>query len=465
MSRRPRFHVTAPKHWLNDPNGPLYWNGRWHLFYQHNPAAPAWGPPHWGHVSSTDLLTWQRHPIALAPSTDGPDRDGCWSGCARVVDGVPTIFYTGVVGDSDDTRVESVMRATPLDRDLVRWVKDPDPVIKGPSEAPDTGFHRDPYLLHDGGDDYLLLGSSTHGPDGPTGTVLIYRGGPDGTWTFDGVMFDGAADWVVDTGPLWECPQLLRFPAGDVLIVSVQDPRHEKPLCHVIAFTGRFGGGRFLADQAQLIDRGHLFYAPAALSVRDRWLIWGWVQDPSPDLGPSNPNRCVGALSLPREVTLEHGRVQVSPAAELIGLRVKSQARKDFELDQPSSRRHVAVPSSAELTFAVSGPGALRLDFGRSWAGEQAQLVIDQPLERSQVRVYVDGDIIEVYAPGQIPYTTRAQPHERDGITFAALRGPVQVTDVMCHELKAELPGEQIAPNQPSRSGRSRESNASSALS
>jgi beta-fructofuranosidase len=440
MSTRSGIHVTAPKHWLNDPNGPLYWNGRWHLFYQHNPDAPAWGRPCWGHVSSTDLVTWHRHPIALAPSDGWLDGDGCWSGCARVVGGVPTIYYTGVVGHTDDIRIESVMRATPADENLVTWIKDPAPVIKGPAEGADTGFHRDPYTFHDDGREYLILGSSIHGPVGPAGAIVIYRGNPDGTWSHNGIKFDGSGEWDVKTGPLWECPQLLRFPDGDVLIVSVQDPAYERPLRHAIAFTGRFADGRFAASRVQLVDRGDLYYAPAALSAGDRWLTWGWIQDPSPDLGPSNPDRCVGALSLPREVTIERGRVVVRPAAELVGLRLRAHVRVGFDLHPSSPPSSVEVPAVAELTFTVSGPGGLELDLGRTWAGKRAGLVIDQPSEQAQVRVYVDGNIVEVYVPGQMPYTTRVERHDCPGITMQARDLPVRVTDVTCYEMKTALP-------------------------
>jgi beta-fructofuranosidase len=60
----PRLHVTGTSNWINDPNGPVHWNGVYHLFFQANPAAPRWGRPQWGHVSSDDLVRWRRHPTA-----------------------------------------------------------------------------------------------------------------------------------------------------------------------------------------------------------------------------------------------------------------------------------------------------------------------------------------------------------------------------------------------------------------
>ncbi|KAF6264643.1 glycosyl hydrolases family 32 N-terminal domain-containing protein [Scenedesmus sp. NREL 46B-D3] len=82
----PVFHVAPSQGWVNDPNGPLFYNGRYHLFYQHlsNSACWSWGLS-WGHVSSSNLVHWTRHPPALLPAQHGSDSDGCFSGCAAVL--------------------------------------------------------------------------------------------------------------------------------------------------------------------------------------------------------------------------------------------------------------------------------------------------------------------------------------------------------------------------------------------
>lgn len=77
----PIFHLAPPAGWMNDPNGLIYFNGRYHAFFQHHPASAYQGPMHWGHATSTDMLHWQHEPIALAPG-DKYDRDGCFSGSA-----------------------------------------------------------------------------------------------------------------------------------------------------------------------------------------------------------------------------------------------------------------------------------------------------------------------------------------------------------------------------------------------
>ena len=83
---------------MNDPNGPFYCSGRYHVFYQHIPEGCEWDfGIVWGHAISTDLVHWEHLPNALKPDPGGLDADGCFSGCAIVdTDGTPTILYTGV---------------------------------------------------------------------------------------------------------------------------------------------------------------------------------------------------------------------------------------------------------------------------------------------------------------------------------------------------------------------------------
>ena len=68
---RPQFHFSPKEKWMNDPNGMIYVKGVYHLYYQHNPSASVWGPMHWGHATSKDMLNWQHQPVALYPDSLG----------------------------------------------------------------------------------------------------------------------------------------------------------------------------------------------------------------------------------------------------------------------------------------------------------------------------------------------------------------------------------------------------------
>ena len=99
---RPDFHLCSRVGWMNDPNGFSYHNGMYHMFYQYYPYESKWGPMHWGHAVSRDLLHWEHLPAALAP--DEPyDRDGCFSGSALTLpDGRQLLMYTSVVKERQE---------------------------------------------------------------------------------------------------------------------------------------------------------------------------------------------------------------------------------------------------------------------------------------------------------------------------------------------------------------------------
>lgn len=99
-NERPLFHVTPPVGWMNDPNGFSVYNGKVHLFYQYHPYSTEWGPMHWGHQVSVDLIRWEQLPVAIAPDTIY-DAEGCFSGTAIEKDGEHVLIYTSVMKNPD----------------------------------------------------------------------------------------------------------------------------------------------------------------------------------------------------------------------------------------------------------------------------------------------------------------------------------------------------------------------------
>ena len=103
---RPGFHLTGNVGWINDPNGFSYYKGKYHMFYQAYPYGNHWGPMHWGHAVSSDLLTWERLPYVMAPDREY-DNFGVFSGSGlELADGRHLLMYTGVreepAGESED---------------------------------------------------------------------------------------------------------------------------------------------------------------------------------------------------------------------------------------------------------------------------------------------------------------------------------------------------------------------------
>src|SRR5215471_3848317 len=177
---RPQFHLLPPKNWMNDPNGPIFWNGLYHMFYQYNPNAAVWGDMHWNHAVSEDLIHWRHLPIALAPTPGWADADGCFTGSAVNDNGTATILYTGVksvdpelatLRDGQHSFREVQCLATSTDPQLRMWAKWKTPVVQPPDDARLTGF-RDPFLWRERDQWFLGVGSGVRKEGG---RVLLYR--------------------------------------------------------------------------------------------------------------------------------------------------------------------------------------------------------------------------------------------------------------------------------------------------
>ena len=114
-SLRPAYHARPKLHWINDPNGPVFYKGLYHLFFQYNPNASVWGDMHWGHLCSEDLVNWRELPVALAP--DEPYDEGgvfsspwFWVGTAVVAAGVAAGITAAAVSGGQQTCVCVITR-------------------------------------------------------------------------------------------------------------------------------------------------------------------------------------------------------------------------------------------------------------------------------------------------------------------------------------------------------------------
>lgn len=139
--RRPRFHFTSQRGWLNDPNGLVYFQGEWHLFYQHNPYGWNWGNMHWGHAVSRDLLQWQELPTALYPREWG---DWAFSGSAVVDHQNTSGFKTGeepalVAAYTSTGRGECIAFSNDRGRTWTEY--DKNPVVKHAGRDPKIIWH------------------------------------------------------------------------------------------------------------------------------------------------------------------------------------------------------------------------------------------------------------------------------------------------------------------------------------
>lgn len=423
---RPQLHVCPDRGWVNDPNGPIRWGGRYHLFFQHNPVGPVHGSICWGHVSSDDLVTWRPEPIALAPSPGGPDAAGCWSGCVVDDGGVPTAVYTGL---ASDVPMSATVCLAVGDDDLRGWRPESVPVAEPPASYHLAGF-RDPFVFEHAGHRYAVVGA---GRSDGTALLLLYRCDDLRVWTPLGVLLDArSAEHVgapeVWTAEIWECPQLFRLQDRWVLVLSLVA---EDSLTRVAYLVGDLDttpqGIRFRPVGGDLLDHGHDYYAPAALVEPGRVLLWGWSWEDR-DQDRVDAAGWAGVLTWPRELALgPEGRLVARPAAELEDLRgspmessltAASTALPDGPVEievslssQPATLRLGADGAALSLTVIA---GEVRLDrdvHEESRRGWRTTAALSG--EAPTVRLVLDGSIVEVYVEGGPTYTERMYPQGR----------------------------------------------------
>ncbi len=435
---RPTFHYLPPANWMNDPNGLIQWNGKYHLFYQHNPEVAAHYAMHWGHAVSEDLIHWQDLPLALTPTPGGPDETGCFSGCAVVNNGVPTFVYTGVRGEQHEIQTQCL--ATSRD-DLLTWKKYAgNPVISQvPAEAKQNRDFRDPFVWREGDTWYLVLASRVADVGG---IIFLYRSPDLIHWEYMHPLLSGIE---AKHGRTWECPNF--FPLGDkwVLILSAHIGMKTGL---VFYFVGEYHNHRFTPEIEGTFDYASL-YAP--LTIQDdqgRRLLWGWLREARP-IGQQVRAGWSGVQSIPRVLSLlPDGRLGMEPVAELEKLRGAHQAYQNISLATLSSDKPLGVNGRALEIRAVFDPGTtgtcglsvLASPDGAEqtrilYDAQARQLVVERahssldpyvehaansaphplaPGELLDLRILVDGSVIEVIANQCTSITSRVYPTRAD---------------------------------------------------
>ena len=396
----PHLHIRPRWGWLNDPNGVCRVDGRYHVFFQHNPYEPVHGHIHWGHVSSTDLLRWTEHPVALVPQPGTLDAAGCWSGCVTDDAGTPTAVLTGV---PDHAWNAGAMLAR-SDRSLVGWTPG-DHFVAGPPFAEGVDEVRDPFVVHVDGHRYVVQGAGSR--EGQP-QVLLWAADDLEHWVDLGALLtvDDPVAAVVADANVWECPNLVRVPSLDpsgperwVLLLSlwrwVGEVHEQVGVRYLVGDLQPDGPGlRFVAESGGVLDDGPSFYAPQVLSDAGRVLVWGWAWEVGRSENQVRQAGWAGVLTFPRELYLADGALGARPAAELESLRGPALrlgsggplADTAFELRSVCTARLRLVDGGREL---------FSLDVGGS--------------AEVPTTVLVDGSVVELFRGGATR-TERAYP-------------------------------------------------------
>lgn len=412
---RPQYHFTPPANWMSDPNGTVYHNGVYHLFYQHNPYRARWGRIHWGHARSTDLLHWEHLPIALAPDPGLKERH-CFSGCCVIAeDGTPTIFYTNV-------SVRSFLN--PVRRYTQQWIATADPELlvwrKGSGNPVLTeALHpdgdqlrnwRDPYVWQDGSTWFMVIAGQFKGEK--SGSVLLYRSTNLRAWEYLGRLYQGDSS----QGKTWECPNYFRLGDKHLLLVS--------PFRQVIYSIGDFVDHTHTSEGWYVFDHGIHFYATNTYrDDRGSTIAVGWIK-------VRGGSSWAGCLSLPRQLGLDEDRqLHIEPISALQDLRQKHihyERSLDGSVDVAGTGPYfgecVEIMAKYDLSAAESvgfrlvdddREHLIQYDYAANTLrafDETAGLQFHPPAGRLDLQIFIDRSVVEIFINNRETFTAVFYP-------------------------------------------------------
>ncbi|MFO0893277.1 MAG: glycoside hydrolase family 32 protein, partial [Isosphaeraceae bacterium] len=430
---RPQFHFTSRRGWHNDPNGLVWQDGRYHLFYQHNPFGWNWGNMHWGHAVSPDLVHWEELPTAIYPRKYG---DWVFSGSA-VVDAANTGgFRNGakpplVAAFTSTGRGECIVSSN--DQGLT-WQEIPEnPVVRHPG--------RDPRLVWYAPGRHWVM--AVYDEAGGKQGIAFHTSKDLRHWTFQS-RIDG----------FYECPDLFELPV---------EGRKERSLWVLHAADGKYLLGDFDGrafrptggNQKRQVWYGN-FYAAQTFSnaPHGRRIQIGWGQGVTFPGMPFNQQ-----MTVPVELSLrpaEDGvRMFARPVRELEALRGKRHEWKDLKV-AAGENPLASVKGDLleiELFHETAGGKPLELDLrGTSLIYDPARRVLSckkvtAPLAPIDgmigLHVFLDRGSIEVFGnDGRVAMSVAAIPDEGNhSIGIASREGPATVRSLVVHELRPAWPG------------------------
>lgn len=418
------YHFTPEKNWMNDPNGLVYFEGEYHLFYQYYPEDNVWGPMHWGHAVSSDMIHWKRLPIALYPDNLGYIFSGSiivdWDNTAgfgtKENPSMIAIYTYHDMEGKKAKRMDYQTQAIAYSLDKGRtWTKyKQNPVISNPG----IKDFRDPKVIwHKESARWIMsLAVNNH--------VNIYSSKDLKEWKKESEFGEN----IGSHGGIWECPDL--FPVKDeegnlkwVLLVSL-NPNGPQGGSATQYFVGNFDGSIFTPDDGTIrwLDYGADNYAGVTFSnipkEDGRRLFIGWMSNwQYAKVVPTYSWR--SAMTLPRELILrknENGYfIQSNPVAEINNILEVSEAidskvhiaKKSsyfIEIHQGISDLNISLSNNVQESFKISiQDGVLFTDrtksgdssFSKEFAAVHKAGIKIETI--SNIKIFVDNSSVEIF--------------------------------------------------------------------
>lgn len=497
---RPQYHAMPPQNWMNEAHAPIYYNGQYHLFYQHNPQGPYWHQIHWGHWVSDDMVHWKNVRPSLAPEAGTLDPDGTWSGSAAYDrNGNPVLFYTA--GNDSLSPNQRTGLATPADLsdpDLEKWVKYPKPVTEQNGNGIPNEF-RDPFVWYDKETDkwYQLVTSGLK--DFSSGTALVYVSDDMYNWEYKGPLYVSDRSRYPELGTVWELPVLLplgKDSAGKQKYIFMINP-HEKPEqvppandvqrdVEVFYWIGTWDRDnfKFIPDQdapSKLdVGDGYLTAESGMVTPDGRTVVFSMVQNVRTPQAEYQAGWAHN-LALPVSLSLdEHDELRMEPIKELQSLRgTKRVDFTDKSMQDANQLIRNVKGDMLEIVMEIKPEEAQKfgIKVRRSDNGQEETLIyydkkdgtfnvdrtkssidpdvrvdgiqggyVDLDGENLKLHIFLDRSVIEAFANNKKKLTTRVYTGRYDSLGLQVWADKdITVKSMQVWEMNA-LTGEPAAP-------------------
>lgn len=413
---RPQYHFTTQRGWINDPNGLVYHDGEYHLFYQHNPYEREWENMHWGHAVSTDLIHWEQLPTALYPDDMGTMYSGSavidyknTAGFNKGSEPAMVAFYTAA---SSDRQVQGMAYSLDKGRTWKKYNKNPLIDSKEKWNSLDT---RDPKVFwYEGLDHWVMVLNERDGHS-------IYTSKDMKDWKYESHI----------TG-FWECPELFELPIDG-------DPNNTKWVMYGATGTymlGSFDGRTFTPEAGKYYYTSGALYAAQTFTnipaSDGRRIQIGWGRIQQPDM-PFN-----GMMMMPTELTLrttkEGPRLFSVPVKETEPLFTLDKQWKNMDSNQANDllkpyadtdririKTTIKLSHATEAGFNLFGQRLIGYDMngnmlnGMFYSPEDRtsmELSADIYIDRTSVEVFIDGGVYSYYLE------RKPDPNNQEGFHF-----------------------------------------------
>lgn len=438
--QRPTIHFAPEKNWMNDPNGTVYADGVYHLFYQYNPYGSDWGNICWAYATSSNLIDWERKGIRLAPDPAIGEKY-CFSGCAVKQPDEFKVIYTSIGYEADAVQHHAKQIICDADAAFSEIRRNGHELCADAHGFPVSEW-RDPFVFAFGGKTYMVLAGVSD-----RGHIFLYEAadGQLNDWRYKGVLFTPA-----DENELPECPNVAVFGNKIVLFYSLAKESS------VRYASGTFDGEAFLVRDEGYADRGlNCFYATnLTYGKGGDVVLFGWLRESL--IGTSSPDGTYsGCLALPRILRLNGCRPEFHFVNGLLSL---------YKTEIPVRRENgMAICRSAaertRITFGVAGDAAaeilknaeecVRLEFcgdtlhilrhSLTANADERELTVPLGAGRHFVEIISDGTVTEMLVDNS-PVSFRFYRRRPVEIAFCAEKG--NFGDVCAAELGgAEIKG------------------------